>query len=191
MKILILQGPGMRLLGANLLANCDAATLEARLRREAASLGVELEIFQSNGEGALIDRLEARQGAFDRVLLFPTTLAQNGLALRQEMRLLDLPAIEVHFDPELARHSILQPLCFDQFTGLEGALAGLRKLVHVRLDGDGAPRSATARGATAGEEAAARPVKTLGRKKRPVAASAEASAAGTSSRPPKTLGRKR
>lgn len=183
MKILILQGPGMRLLGANLLAGCDAATLEARLRREATALGVELAFFQSNSEGALLDFLEEQRGDDIRALLFPTTLAQSGLALRQELRLLSLPAIEVHFDPDLAKTSILRPLCFDQFQGLEGAIEGLRKLVRIRVDSQA--RAAQGLGARADRL----PVKTLGRRKSASAKSASAATTGTP-RPHKTLGRK-
>lgn len=185
MKILILQGPGMRLLGADLLAGCDAAALDARLRREAAALGVELTFFQSNSEGALLDFLEGQGGDDVRALLFPTTLAQNGLALRQEMRLLSLPAVEVHFDPELAKSSILKPLCLDQFVGLDGAIEGLRTLARVRLD----PLASThaARGSRVAP-AERPPAKTLGRRKASVTKT-ERAVQGTA-RPRKTLGRK-
>ncbi len=183
MKILILLGPGMRLLGDNPLAGCDAAALEARLRQEATALGVELTFFQSNSEGALLDFLEEQRGGDVRALLFPTTLARNGLALQQQMRLLALPAIEVHFDPALAKASILRPLCFDQFTGLDGALKGLRKLARLRL----APAEAAFRAGQAGT-AERRPAKTLGR--RAAAATKAQGSDARAARPRKTLGRK-
>lgn len=183
MKILILQGPGMRLLGANLLASCDAPQLETRLRQEARVLGVELEFFQSNSESALLDFIEARQGDFDRVLLFPTTLAQNGLALHQHMRLLSLPAIEVHFDPEQAKDSILKPLCFNQVMGLKGAIEGLHQLMRIQRD----DLSLTRRDKDS-PSASALPRKTLGRKKT-MTSSVGTSPTGTPGTR-KTLGRK-
>jgi hypothetical protein len=176
----------MRLLGANVLANCDAATLEAKLREEARRLSVQLVFFQSNSEGALLDFLDERHAEFDRVLLFPTTLAQTGLALRQHMRLLSLPAIEVHFDPEQAAASILRPLCFEQFQGLKGALEGLRMLTFVQRD---APLKAS----TSVGVSTPMPAKTFGRKKPVATSSAKAAgpAAGVSGVPVKTIGRKR
>ena len=174
-KILVLMGPGMRLVGNAPLTGCDAATLEARLREEAEELGVQIAICQSNSEGELLDALEKQRAKAPRVLLFPTTLAQNGLALRQQLRLVAATAVEVHFDPEQAKGSILAPHCLVQLTGPGGAVEGLRLLARVEA---GAGGSAQASGVT-------RPKKTLGRRRAAAQDQTEASA-----RPKKTLGRK-
>ena len=174
-KILVLMGPGMRLVGNAPLTGCDAATLEARLREEAEELGVQIAICQSNSEGELLDALEKQRAKAPRVLLFPTTLAQNGLALRQQLRLVAATAVEVHFDPEQAKGSILAPHCLVQLTGPGGAVEGLRLLARVEAGA----------GEGVGTAGVARPTKTLGRRRTTAQAREE-----TATRPRKTLGRK-
>ena len=173
--ILVLQGPGMRLVGTEPLIGCDADTLETRLREEAEKLGVQIAFCQSNSEGDLLDFLEKRRAKAPRVLLFPTTLALNGLALRQQLRLVAATAVEVHFDAEQAKGSILAPHCLVQLTGLSGAIEGLRLLARMEAGA----------GEGVGTAGVARPTKTLGRRRTTAQAREE-----TATRPRKTLGRK-
>lgn len=193
MNILVLMGPGMKSLNADGQAGLNAAQLEVRLQKEAMALGANLEVVQSNHEGALIDCLENRHVTFGGFLIFPAALAKSGWALREEIRLLGLKAVEVHFDAAMARGSVLKPVCVSQEMGVQGAVKGLKALVSA-----GTEKKALlgARKKTSAASAAPAAVpKTLGRKGKPIAAPSAGSAAkpaGTIvSANGKTLGRRR
>ncbi|MBC7337498.1 MAG: type II 3-dehydroquinate dehydratase, partial [Clostridia bacterium] len=85
MKILVLHGPNLNLLGEREPAVYGHLTLEEineRLYRRARRLGVELEIFQSNHEGELIDRLHAARGQAQAIIINAGALTHYSLALR-------------------------------------------------------------------------------------------------------------
>lgn len=99
MKLLILNGPNLNLLGRRqpeLYGSLSYAELCARLERHAAELGVEVELFQSNHEGALIDRLHAAVGEADGIVFNPGAYTHTSVALLDALLAIGIPTVEVH-----------------------------------------------------------------------------------------------
>jgi 3-dehydroquinate dehydratase-2 len=100
-RILVLQGPNLNLLGTREPAIYGYETLaevHAGISARAAALGLEVEFFQSNHEGALIDRLHRRD--FDASIVNAAGLTHTSVALRDALLAIDRPFVEVHLtDP--------------------------------------------------------------------------------------------
>lgn len=100
MKILLLNGPNLNLLGTREPAVYGSTTLadvEAMCREEAQRLGAELLAFQSNHEGALVDRIHAaRAEGVDAIVINPAAFTHTSVALRDALAGVAIPFIEVH-----------------------------------------------------------------------------------------------
>ena len=126
MKILVINGPNLNLLGQREPGVYGADTLDAvlaRLTALAIDLGVHLETFQSNHEGALIDRLHAAMGVVDGVLINPGAYTHTSIALRDAFLATRLPFVEVHLSNVHARepfrkHSYFTDLAVGVISGL-------------------------------------------------------------------------
>jgi len=107
MKILVLNGPNLNLLGTREPQTYGATTLaevEDRCRQQAADAGAELDCFQSNHEGALIDRIHAaRSESVDAIVINPGGLTHTSVALRDALAGVAIPFIEVHISNVHAR----------------------------------------------------------------------------------------
>lgn len=144
MKILVLHGPNLNLLGTRepaVYGRTTLADIDHRLRELAARHGVELRIVQSNHEGALIDELhKARADGFDGVLLNPGALTHYSYALRDALAAVVLPAVEVHVSnvhkrEEFRQRSVIAAVCLGQVLGFgwRSYLLGLEGLIeHLR-----------------------------------------------------------
>lgn len=119
MNVLVLNGPNLNMLGTREPAVYGTATLgeiEAGLGPVAGELGATLEWFQSNHEGALIDRLQERGAWADGALLNAGALTHYGYALHDAVRAFGKPVVEVHLSNVHAREawrrqSVLAPAC--------------------------------------------------------------------------------
>ena len=100
MKLLLLNGPNLNLLGTRepeVYGRATLADIEATLQREAAERGATLATFQSNHEGALIDRIHAaRTEGIGFILINPGGLTHTSVALRDSLAGVAIPFIEVH-----------------------------------------------------------------------------------------------
>ncbi len=106
MRIAVVHGPNLRLLGrrepdiygSNTLEEVDRALLDL-----AGELGVELEIFQSNHEGEILDFLEEASGRVGGVLINPAGLTHTSVSLRDALLGIGLPAVEIHLSNPASR----------------------------------------------------------------------------------------
>ena len=98
--------------------------IESRLRKVAEELGVEMNFFQSNSEGALVDRIgEALFDGTDGIVINPAAYTHTSVAVRDALEAVRLPAIEVHISnihtrEEFRNHSVTAPVCVGQVVGL-------------------------------------------------------------------------
>lgn len=99
MKLLILSGPNLDLLGLREPAIYGTQTYAAlcdRLREHAALRGIELEILQSNHEGVLIDAIHAAYGVYDGIVFNPAAYTHTSVALLDALLAVGIPTVEVH-----------------------------------------------------------------------------------------------
>jgi 3-dehydroquinate dehydratase II len=139
MRILVVHGPNLNLLGKRepeIYGHQTLADIDAALRAAARGLGVEVDCFQSNHEGELIDRVQAAMGQAAGILINPGGLTHTSVALRDALVATRLPVVEVHLSNVYAResfraHSYVSPIARGVISGLgaEGYRFGLEALV--------------------------------------------------------------
>ena len=146
MQILVLNGPNLNLLGSREPAVYGATTLaqiEIELRQVAAARAVQLDCFQSNHEGALIDRVHAaRADGTTAIIINPGALTHTSVALRDALAAVAIPFIEVHLSNVHRREAFRHQSYFSDLA--EGVILGLGAagyrfaLTHL-LDGGRGP----------------------------------------------------
>ena len=145
MRIAIVHGANLRLLGRREPEVYGSDTLDdinRRLRALAAELGVEIEVFQSNSEGAILDYLEEAAPRIDGVLINPGAFTHTSVALRDALAGIARPFVEVHLSNPAARESFrhrsyLAPVAAGVVAGFraESYLLALRGLLaHLSRD---------------------------------------------------------
>lgn len=140
-RILVVHGPNLNLLGERQPEVYGRQTLEEinrSLQALAEAEGVEVEFFQSNHEGAIIDRLHQARKAVDAVVINPGALGHYSYALRDAIASLPIPVVEVHLSNPHAREEfrhklVLAPVCTGQVVGFGpySYLLGLRAAIHL------------------------------------------------------------
>ncbi|MDB4932665.1 MAG: 3-dehydroquinate dehydratase [Myxococcaceae bacterium] len=146
--VLVLHGPNLNLLGEREPAIYGRATLaeiDAAAARAGAARGAAVESFQSNHEGALIDRLHAARGAVDGVVINAGGLTHTSVALLDAIRACGLPTVECHLSHPAAREpfrrrSRIAPACLGAVSGFGAdsyvlALQGLLAHLEARRVG--------------------------------------------------------
>lgn len=111
MKLLILNGPNLNLLGRRepaIYGSRDYAALCAFCLDACADAGVECEIFQSNHEGALVDKIQAVYGTADGIVINPAAYTHTSVAILDALKAVALPAVEVHLSDVDAREPFRQ-----------------------------------------------------------------------------------
>ncbi len=141
--ILVVCGPNLNLLGEREPHIYGTETLEeisAKLRARGAAEGVEVEVFQSNTEGAIIDKLHAVRKTAQAIVLNAGALSHSSYALRDAIAAIQIPVIEVHMTNVLARGEfrtslVLAPACRGLIFGfgVESFILGLE--AAMRLSG--------------------------------------------------------
>jgi 3-dehydroquinate dehydratase-2 len=140
-QLLVLHGPNLNLFGRrepHIYGHTTLAEIDARLRKLADELEVGLETFQSNHEGALIDKLHERIDTIAGALVNPAGLTQYGVPLHDAIKAMPFPVIEVHMSNIAARetwraHSIISPAVRGTVQGLgwRSYTAALRALAEL------------------------------------------------------------
>ena len=141
MKILVLNGPNLNLLGRrepHIYGSMTLPELLKRLQALAKELKVTLVPFQSNHEGELVDMMHKHIDSADGALLTPAGLTQFGVSLHDAIKTMPYPVIEVHISNRHARehwrgHSIISPAVKATVEGLgwRSYTAALRALVEI------------------------------------------------------------
>jgi 3-dehydroquinate dehydratase-2 len=129
MHVLVLNGPNLNLLGLRepgLYGARTLADIEADLAARALELDVELTCFQSNHEGALLDRLHAARGGVDGILINAGAFTHSSIALRDALLGVAIPFVEVHLSNTHARepfrhHSYLADMALGVICGFGAA----------------------------------------------------------------------
>lgn len=145
MKILVINGPNLNMLGIrekHLYGTRTYADLEAFIREKAAGLGMEAELFQSNYEGAIVDKIQAAYGVMDGIVINPAAYTHTSVAILDALKAVSLPAVEVHLTDiserePFRRISYAGMACQARFAGLgfEGYAKALESLKET-LSGD-------------------------------------------------------
>ena len=108
MRLLLLNGPNLNLLGSRepgLYGTQTLEQIESTLSQQAADLGVELQCFQSNHEGELVDRIHAARGQADGILINAAALTHSSIALRDALLGVAIPFVELHLSNVHAREA--------------------------------------------------------------------------------------
>jgi 3-dehydroquinate dehydratase-2 len=125
MRIAVLNGPNLNLLGQRepeVYGRTSLAEIEAMVREAAASHGVEVEWFQTNHEGAMVEAVQGLRGRADGALINAAALTHSSLALRDALLAVKIPFVELHLsnifarEPE-RRHSVIADLAIGMVTG--------------------------------------------------------------------------
>ena len=125
MKLLILNGPNLNLLGSrepDIYGSESYDALCQQIRRHAAAIGCTVELYQSNHEGALIDAIQGAQGVYGGIVINPGAYAHYSYAIYDALRAVDVPAVEVHISDITAREpfravSVTAPACVKTICG--------------------------------------------------------------------------
>jgi 3-dehydroquinate dehydratase II len=125
MRIVVLNGPNLNLLGQRepeVYGHTSLAEIEAMVREAAGPLGAQIEWFQTNHEGALVEAVQGLRGRADGALINAAALTHSSLALRDALLAVRIPFVELHLsnifarEPE-RRHSVIADLAVGMVTG--------------------------------------------------------------------------
>lgn len=125
MKLLILNGPNLNLLGSREPAIYGSESYDAlcrQIQRHAAAIGCTVALLQSNHEGALIDAIQGAQGVYGGIVINPGAYAHYSYAIYDALRAVNVPAVEVHISDITAREpfravSVTAPACVKTICG--------------------------------------------------------------------------
>ncbi len=98
-KVLIIHGPNLNMLGkreSDIYGHESLAEIDARLKETGEKLGVEVQTFQSNHEGALVDKIQQAVGIVHGIVINPAAYTHTSVAIRDALAMLAVPIVEIH-----------------------------------------------------------------------------------------------
>jgi len=141
MKILVIHGPNLNLLGnreAGIYGSTTLAELNAQIHDLSQTLEIETEVFQSNSEGEIVDAIQAKK--YEVLIINPAAYTHTSIAIRDAIAAVGKPAIEVHISniykrEEFRKESFIAGVAIGQISGLgtEGYLLALRAAKKISL----------------------------------------------------------
>lgn len=125
-RILVINGPNINMLGIrekSIYGRQDYDSLCDYISSAANRLGVDVELFQSNYEGDIVNAIQQAYGNFDGIVINPAAFTHYSIAILDALKAVNIPAIEVHISnihqrEEFRRHSATAPACIGQICGL-------------------------------------------------------------------------
>jgi 3-dehydroquinate dehydratase-2 len=98
-KILVIHGPNLNMLGKrepHIYGHQSLAEINAELKAHGDSLGIDVETFQSNHEGAIVDKIQQAMGNCQGIIINPAAYTHTSVSIRDALTMLDIPVIEIH-----------------------------------------------------------------------------------------------
>jgi len=147
MKILVVHGPNLNLLGKrepHIYGTVTLDEINGRLAALAMELGVAVSCFQSNHEGELVQKIQDAMGEYQAIVINPGAYTHTSVALRDAIASTGILAVEVHLSniyrrEEFRQHSYISGVATGQITGFgpESYLLGLRAAVQAARSATG------------------------------------------------------
>lgn len=142
MKLLVINGPNINFLGIRekgIYGDQNYNYLLQMIEDKARQEGIDVETFQSNGEGEIIDRIQAAyKDGTEGIIINPGAYTHYSYAIRDALASIDLPKIEVHISnvhqrEEFRHTSVTAPVCTGQIVGLglQGYILGISALIEI------------------------------------------------------------
>ena len=124
-KILVIHGPNLNMLGKRepeVYGSEGLAEINSRIESEAHDLGLDVECFQSNSEGEIVDRIQKALGDVSLIIINPAAYTHTSVAIRDALLAVDLPVIEVHLSnihkrEDFRKKSLVADIALGQITG--------------------------------------------------------------------------
>lgn len=125
MKVVVIQGPNLNMLGhreQNIYGPMKLEDIHNQMSAFAQQNGVEIEFFQSNLEGEIVDKIQECLGDADGIIINPAAYTHTSIAIRDAISAVQIPTVEVHLSNVYAREefrqkSLTAPVCAGQITG--------------------------------------------------------------------------
>lgn len=119
MKFLVINGPNLNMLGVRepaIYGSATLAELETTVREHCKELGADVEFYQSNHEGDIVDRIQAAFGNVDAIVINPAAYTHTSVAIADALKAVGIPAVEVHLSDvdkreEFRKISYVSPVC--------------------------------------------------------------------------------
>ncbi len=135
MKLLVINGPNINMLGIrekDIYGSTNYGTLLQLIRDTCDENGIEVECFQSNHEGAIVDKIQEAYGKIDGIVINPAAYTHTSIAILDALKAVSVPAVEVHISnvyerEEFRHHSYAKLACVKSFIGL--GLDGYRQAI--------------------------------------------------------------
>ena len=140
MNVLVINGPNLNLLGVrepDLYGKQDYAALVSLVEETCAQEGLGVEVYQSNHEGDIVDKIQAALGKFDGIVINPAAYTHTSVAILDALKAVALPAVEVHISDgskreEFRQVSYARLACIKTYMGL--GLEGYRQAILYLKD---------------------------------------------------------
>lgn len=139
-KVLVLNGPNLNMLGTRepeIYGRTTLKDIDNMLKKRGSEAGIVVDCFQSNHEGALVDKIQAANHNYDYIIFNAAAFTHYSIAIRDAIAAIDVPVIEVHISnihqrEEFRHTSVLAPVAMGQICGLgiESYLAALEAVIY-------------------------------------------------------------
>ncbi|HBL85440.1 MAG: type II 3-dehydroquinate dehydratase [Clostridiales bacterium GWF2_38_85] len=138
-RFLVINGPNLNMLGIRepeLYGSQTYTGLVEFIEKSADEYGVQVECFQSNHEGVIVDKIQAAYGVFDSIVINPAAYTHTSVAILDALKAVSIPTVEVHISDvskreEFRKVSYVRLACIDSFIGFgfEGYRMAIKRLI--------------------------------------------------------------